>query len=338
MQVRQITLEGQQNYDSAGGVFPLIYGALEASTADPSHSANQAIESAASAKRWIAENRESLSQALAQHGALLFRGFGIQTDLEFDDLIGAFELPNFTYQESLSNAVRRNRTERVFTANEAPPSVSIFLHHEMAQTPVYPSKLFFFCEHAQMTGGATPLCRSDVLLAKLSEARPDFVAACERLGVRYSNTMPYEDDLASGQGRSWRSTLSVANAAAAEEKLRVLSYSWQWQEDGQSLRVTTPCLPAVRTLEDGRKVFFNQLIAAFRGWKDARNSAEKSICFGDGSAIDPADMAVAIALADELSFDIPWQAGDVALVDNFLVMHGRRPFEGERRILASLVG
>ena len=102
--------------------------------------------------------------------------------------------------------------------------------------------------------------------------------------------------------------------------------------------MTTPCLPAVRALEDGRKVFFNQLIAAFRGWKDARNSAEKSICFGDGSAIDPADMAVAIALADELSFDIPWQAGDVALVDNFLVMHGRRPFEGERRILASLVG
>jgi alpha-ketoglutarate-dependent taurine dioxygenase len=48
-------------------------------------------------------------------------------------------------------------------------------------------------------------------------------------------------------------------------------------------------------------------------------------------------MAVAIELADELSFDTPWQAGDVALVDNFLVMHGRRPFSGERAVLASLV-
>jgi hypothetical protein len=96
-------------------------------------------------------------------------------------------------------------------------------------------------------------------------------------------------------------------------------------------------LPAVRVLGDGRKVFFNQLIAAFRGWKDARNSAEKSICFGDGSPINPGDMAVAIALADALSFDTPWQAGDIALVDNFLVMHGRRPFVGERRVLASLV-
>ena len=48
-------------------------------------------------------------------------------------------------------------------------------------------------------------------------------------------------------------------------------------------------------------------------------------------------MAKAIKIGDELSFDISWQSGDVALVDNFLVMHGRRPFEGQRRVLASLI-
>ena len=116
----------------------------------------------------------------------------------------------------------------------------------------------------------------------------------------------------------------------------MLGYQWQWQ-DGGSLRVTTPVLPAVRKLADGRRVFFNQLIAAFRGWKDTRNKAEKSICFGDDSDIDTDSMAIAIELGDELSFDIPWQNGDVALVDNFLVMHGRRPFSGQRRVLASLV-
>ena len=51
----------------------------------------------------------------------------------------------------------------------------------------------------------------------------------------------------------------------------------------------------------------------------------------------PQAMAKAIHIGDELSFDIPWQSGDVALVDNFLVMHGRRPFEGQRRVLASLI-
>jgi len=94
----------------------------------------------------------------------------------------------------------------------------------------------------------------------------------------------------------------------------------------------------VRTLPDGRKVFFNQLIAAFRGWKDARNDPSKSVTFGDGSPIDLAVMQDAIQIADELSYDLNWQAGDIALLDNFIVMHGRRPYKGKRRVLASLVG
>lgn len=321
LDVDRINLAGQQHYDEA--VFPLAFGADQP--------ANKTVIA-----EWIAQHRTQIEDQLALTGAILFRGFGVVNDGDFDAFIRAFDWPNFTYAESLSNAVRRNRTELVFTANEAPSTVSIFLHHEMAQTPVYPSKLLFFCEQAAEQGGATPICRSDILLQQLREQLPDFVAACESKGVRYSQTMPLEEDLASGQGRSWKSTLSAENRQQAEGKLAHLDYDWQWQEDG-SLSVTTPVLPAVRQLNDGRTVFFNQLIAAFRGWKDARNSGEKSICFGDGSAIDSSHMALAIDLADKLTFDIPWQSGDVALLDNFLVMHGRRPFQGKRTVLASLV-
>ena len=83
---------------------------------------------------------------LSKHGAILFRGFPIKGYMHFDSFIKTFGLTNFPYEESFSNAVRYKRTKRVFTANEAPPSVSIFLHHELAQTPVYPSHLFFYCE------------------------------------------------------------------------------------------------------------------------------------------------------------------------------------------------
>jgi len=93
----------------------------------------------------------------------------------------------------------------------------------------------------------------------------------------------------------------------------------------------------VRDLGDGRASFFNQLIAAFKGWKDTRNDPAKAITLGDGTPLDPANVAAASALADELTFDIPWQAGDLALVDNYIAMHGRRTFKGTRRVLASLV-
>ena len=50
-----------------------------------------------------------------------------------------------------SYAYRLNCTPRVFSANEVPPEVTIFLHHEVAQSPIYPSKVFFFCQTAPTT-------------------------------------------------------------------------------------------------------------------------------------------------------------------------------------------
>jgi hypothetical protein len=287
-------------------------------------------------EHWLARESESLCHQARRHGALLFRGLPVRTAEDFHRFVAAFGLPAFTYEDSLSNAVRVQRTPRVFTANEAPPTVQIFFHHEMAQTPLYPARLFFFCEQPAAKGGATPLCRSDVLLERLAERCGRFVQDCLEKGLRYSNVMPAANDAGSGMGRSWQSTLRAATPAAAEARLHALGYSWQWQ-DGGNLRATTPVLPAVRQLPDGRRTFFNQLIAAFSGWKDARNDPAKAITLGDDTPLDRAAVSTAVQLGEELSFDVPWQRGDVALVDNLVTMHGRRTFSGTRKVLASLI-
>lgn len=318
----EIRVPGQQTWQ--GTVFPLV---LACET--PGASLQQAIS-------WIQTARDDLGAKAAHHGAILFRGFPTRTDLDFDAFIRAFNYPNFRYEDSLSNAVRTVRTERVFTANEAPASVTIHLHHEMAQTPIYPSKLFFFCEQAADTGGATPLCRSDILFERLLEHCPEFARNCEVKGLRYRNVMPPTDDPQSGMGRSWRKTFRVQTPGEAEQAMDRLRYSYRWMEDG-CLEATTPVLQGVRRLPDGRKSFFNQLIAAFEGWKDARNDPSKSITFGDGSPLNPDDAHLAARLADEITFDLNWQTGDVALVDNYVAMHARRTFTGTRRVLASLV-
>ncbi len=322
IKVVPIQVEGQQEH--YGQKFPLVLAC------QPSG------DSLRDGNHWIAEHRTELMAKVAEHGTILFRGFGPATPEDFDQFVAAFDLPNFAYDQSLSNAVRVNKTPRVFTANEAPPSVTIFLHHEMAQTPVYPSRLFFFCAQAATTGGATPLCRSDVLFERLSKRCPKFAADCESKGLKYTNVMPAENDANSGMGRSWQSTLRAATRQEAEGRLKGLRYSWEWLDDG-SLRATTPVLPAVRKLPNGRKSFFNQLIAAAKGWKDTRNDPSKAITLGDGSPLDREAVNVATELGEELSFDVPWQDGDVALVDNYVVMHGRRSFTGTRRVLASLV-
>ncbi len=285
---------------------------------------------------WVQDRRAELQTQLAAHGAILFRGFPLATPLDFDAFIAAFGYPNFPYQDSLSNAVRTNFTERVFSANEAPANVTIYLHHEMAQTPIYPSKLLFFCQQAAETGGATPLCRSDVVYERLAERCPEFLRNCEAKGLRYTNVMPSQNDPASGMGRSWQSTFRRDTRAAAEARMTELGYTWEWLDDG-CLRATTPRLPAVREVSPGRKTFFNQLIAAFKGWKDSRNDPSKAITLGDGTPLDRDAVIAAADIAEALTFDVPWQNGDVALVDNYIVMHARRTFTGPRKILASLV-
>ena len=143
------SVPGQQtDYDHA---FPLV---LECSTPGVT---------LADSTDWARANRDELLQKAGEHGAILFRGLPLNTPEDCDAFVAAFGLTNFPYNESLSNAVRVNWTERIFSANEAPADVTIYFHHEMAQTPIFPAKLFFFCQTAGGGGGrnaALPVGRS----------------------------------------------------------------------------------------------------------------------------------------------------------------------------------
>ncbi|MEL0087819.1 MAG: TauD/TfdA family dioxygenase, partial [Halieaceae bacterium] len=102
------------------------------------------------------EQQAQVESLLNDHGFVLFRGFDIEDHHCFHQVVESFDYPNFRYADSFSNAVRTNRTERVFTANEAPPSVEIFLHHEMAQTLTFPSRGGLVLVPAGGTPGCTP--------------------------------------------------------------------------------------------------------------------------------------------------------------------------------------
>ncbi|SVB32241.1 uncharacterized protein METZ01_LOCUS185095, partial [marine metagenome] len=119
LEVQTLSLPDQQEYK--GQPFPL---ALEIKTT-----------SLDEACAWACDNATDIEAQASEHGAVLMRGLPLASPEDFDAAVTAFGSPNFSYEESLSNAYRINYTPRVFSANEAPPEVTIFLHHEMAQTP-----------------------------------------------------------------------------------------------------------------------------------------------------------------------------------------------------------
>src|SRR5262245_43238179 len=93
--VEPVDVPGQQEYDDR--LFPLVL-------------ASQSTTTLEATCEWVRNHRKDLLAQSAQVGAILFRGFPLVTAEDFDAFVAAFDLPNFTYYESLSNAVRVNKT------------------------------------------------------------------------------------------------------------------------------------------------------------------------------------------------------------------------------------
>ena len=55
---------------------------------------------------WAKSHEVRLKALLAEAGAILFRGFPVTTAAHFDAFASAFSYDEFTYADSLSNAVR----------------------------------------------------------------------------------------------------------------------------------------------------------------------------------------------------------------------------------------
>ena len=84
------------------------------------------------------------------------------------------------------------------------------------------------------------------------------------------------------------------------------------------------------------KVWFNALVTSYTAFGDKRNDSAKSIAFGGGDPLPSDAVYGCLRIMEELSVAVPWQKGDVLLIDNWAVLHSRKLFTPPRRVLAAL--
>eukprot|EP00871_Galdieria_phlegrea_P005995 jgi/Galph1/883/GphlegSOOS_G5663.1 len=321
LQVEQISIKGQKEYE--GVVFPL--------TLNPLGSDSLTLENLCN---WIKERKNDLEERLQKHGTILFRGFPINSPEDFDIMVASFGYEDFPYIGGA--APRKQVTRRVFTSDEAPSSELIPFHHEMAQSPSYPGKLFFYCDIEPSEGGETPILLSHTVYQKMKEQLPEFVDELEKKGVLYTRVMPNGDDPTTPIGRGWQSTYGVEDPLEAERQYEKLQSQFEWLPDN-SLKVST-WRPAIqKDPKTGRSTSFNSTIAAYKGWRDKRNDPTKAVMFGDGTPFPQEYMEKCGSIMEESCVVFPWKRGDVLMIDNHTVMHARRSYVPPRRILACLL-
>jgi amino acid adenylation domain-containing protein len=290
---------------------------------------------------WAAAHRGQVDEWLAVHGALLFRGFPVESDVDsvdrFREVAAAVSPGLLSYDDPTTP-----RTEvgaKVYTSTEYPADQAIPHHNELSYNQAWPMRIFFYCVTPPGSRGETPLADSRRVYERLGllawAVRERFVSR----GVMYVRSF------GDGVGLPWQKVFQTSEREGVEAYCRERGMQVEWREGGRlrtrHVRPAVACHP--RT---GETVWFNQanvhhpssLPPALRESllavaADRDLPMDVNVCYGDGTPIPDEDVAAVRRVYEEENVLFPWRQGDVLAADNMLVAHGRSPFSGPRKIV-----
>ncbi|MEX3628146.1 MAG: TauD/TfdA family dioxygenase [Burkholderia sp.] len=287
---------------------------------------------------------DSAAEALAElaarektrYGGVLVRGFAPVGPASFEAFAGRFGKPIHEYE---FGSTPRSRVDKgVFSSTEYPASQWIDQHNEQSYTLKWPGSIGFYCEIAAEQGGATPVAGSRLVYQRLDPA------LCRRFA---EHGVMYVRNYGNGLDLSWQQVFGTEDRAEVERYCAANRIAWEWLDDGEELRTRQVCQSELIHPVTGKTVWFNQahlfhVTNLPEGVREAMlevvepDRLPRNTYFGDGTPIDDAILDEIRAVYRDTMLSFPWQAGDILLLDNLLMSHGRAPFAGKRRVLVAM--
>jgi alpha-ketoglutarate-dependent taurine dioxygenase len=190
-------------------------------------------------------------------------------------------------------------------------------HTEAGYSPMCPDLIWFLCERPAAGGGRTILCDgADLLDALDADTRAAFEACT--IGWWLS---PRRDEM---EGHLGLTLDEIARRWFDPDP----DCSWSVEGDRVVLHHRVPAVRRSRL--SGRTAFANSLLGLF-AYKDA---GLRCMPMPDVGGLPDEALAQAMSLAHARALPVDWEAGDVLVLENTRVLHGREPFaDPHRRIL-----
>ena len=283
---------------------------------------------------WAANNRQFIERNLLQHGAILLRGFSVDSVPEFEKFASAICPELFGEYGDLP---REELGGKVYGSTPYPADETILFHNESSHMHCWPMLIWFYCVKAAAVGGESPIIDSRKIYQLMEPAiRERF----EQRGLRYVR------NFTDGLDVSWQHFFHTNDRSAVEDYCRRAEIDFEWTR-GNGLRTRQICPAIVRHPQTGEKVFFNQvqlhhiscLGPAVRESLLSMMKEEdlpRNVYYGDGSPIEDSVMEYLSNLYNKLAVSFPWREHDVLMLNNMLVAHSRNSFVGERKIVVAL--
>lgn len=289
-------------------------------------------------KLWEAK-KEFVNAQLSSRGAVLFRGFEVGTQEAFESFTSYVKPVLLNYIDG--NSPRTKIGQSVYTSTEYPPEYFISLHNELSYSAQWPKRLFFCCVTPAAEGGETPLVDGRLLVKELP---PEVIHDFRTRKVCYVRNLHG----GKGFGPSWQKTFETDDRTQVEQYAKSNGMEFEWRPDGSLKLFNLGSGTATHPLT-GEEVWFNQADqfhpsthpeAVYKSmmalYKSREDRLPQNVTFGDGTPIPLEYLNTVRDTVRRQMIRFQWQSGDLLVVDNMLVMHGRMPFKGPRRVLVSM--
>jgi hypothetical protein len=284
---------------------------------------------------WISDRKEWLRGCLYRYGAVLFRGFQIYSEDAFSEFVTSCEINRLEYMEGATPRTRIG--DGVYTSTEFPASETIALHNELTYVRNWPTRIVFCCLQPAESGGETPIADVRDVLKRID---PEIVESFRAKGWMLVR------NFSDGIGLSWKNAFHTDDRDAVQQYCQENDISYEWQNLNH-LRTVQARQAISRHPVTAEEVWFNHIafwhVSSLRpGLRSVFVSefGERGLPFntyyGDGSAIDDRTIGRIRDAFDTELVTFPWNRGDVLLLDNMLIAHGRRPYQGARRVIVAM--
>jgi alpha-ketoglutarate-dependent taurine dioxygenase len=284
---------------------------------------------------FVRTHKDRINDWLKKDGACLLRGFDIQDASTFASTVSEFG----TLLPYIERAAKRVEiVPGILTSTEMAPNVIIPQHHEMSYSDKWPERVYFWCQLPSPTGGRTPLTSERLVTSKID---PTLRKKFEEHGLRYiRNFNGHGIDL------SWSDTFGTESREEVEQYARESNFEVFWNADGR-LRTERKGPATVVYPETGENLWFNHahLFHPTNLSTHVRSSLmnefgienlPRNVVFGNGETIPDQEILAIREVYEQNTVSFDWQKGDLLLLNNFLVTHGRETFSGDRKILVAM--
>lgn len=288
---------------------------------------------------WYLANKSEMDRLILKNGAILFEGVEIQQVETFDDIVTSLYDKTWDYVDGFSP--RTKLSGNVYTSTEYDADFHITLHNELSYSTKWPDRLIFSCLIPSATGGETPLADCRKILTAIDQ---ELLAEMKAKGVRYVRNLHGGE----GAGPSWQQTFESEDKSFVEKFCEEGNIEYHWKSDGGIKLVQNKPATIMHPLS-GEEVWFNQvdqfhpshlseeIYEALMFMYDSEEDLPMFGSFGDGTALTKDHIKEIHRAIDEVAVARKWNQGDLVMVDNVMVCHGRKPYTGERKILVSMV-